>query len=143
MFLRSTKLALIAMHHLVEKYYEGVNSAAPNIAEVYNMNPRALMVALRRLTQVGILKSQTGGTHPGFILSKDPKDITMYEFIEALEDINKMTECRNEIEGVNCKFDNCEKCKVYNIVDLGINEVYEQLKVLSLYDHCNIKTSKN
>ena len=63
MFLRSTKLALIAMHYVVEKYNDGINVTAPEISKVYNMNTRALMVSLRHLTQVGILKSQVGGLY--------------------------------------------------------------------------------
>ena len=141
MFLRSTKLALIGMHYLVERYYDGINVTAPEISKVYNMNPRALMVALRRLTQVGILKSQVGGVHPGFRLSKDPKEISMYDIIVSLEGISAMNECRNQVEGVSCQLDDCGKCKIYNVMNSGINKMYEELKSLSLYDHCNVKSN--
>ena len=141
MFLRSTKLALIAMRYFVEKYNDGINVTAPEISTVYNMNPRALMVALRRLTQVGILKSQVGGVHPGFRLSKDPKEISMYDIIMSLEGISAMNGCRNEVEGVHCQLDDCGKCRVYNVVNLSISNMYDQLKSLSLYDHCDVKSN--
>ena len=135
MFLRSTKLALISLHYIVERYYDGINVTATEISLVYNMNPRALMVALRRLTQVGILKSQVGGVQPGFRLSKDPKEISMYDIIISLEGLTAMNACKDDTGGVRCQFDDCSKCKIYNVVNIGINNMYDQMKSLSLYDH--------
>ena len=140
MFLRSTKLALIALHYLVERYHDGINVTAPEISKVYNMNPRALTVSLRRLTQVGILRSQVGGVQPGFRLSKDPKAISMYDIIISLEGITTMNECRDSIEGVHCQLDDCSKCKTYNVINFCISNMYDQLKLLSLDAHCNVQS---
>lgn len=108
-FLRSTHLTIMAIPYLVENYYEGVHTTNPELSEVYNINPRSLMVSLRRLTQVGVLKSQVGGVYPGFKFAKDPKEISMYDVIVALEGSTRMNECRYATEDVKCKLQDCKK----------------------------------
>ena len=58
-----------------------------------------------------------------------------YDIIIPLEGISAMNECRDSVEGVHCQMEDCKKCKVYNVVNFGINKVHDQLKSLSLYDH--------
>ena len=50
MFLNSTRYGLIACRYLVRGYYEGVWLSAPEIAEHYGMNVRALTPSLRQLS---------------------------------------------------------------------------------------------
>ena len=135
MLLLSTRLFLIASSYLVQGYGDKVKVTAPNIAERYKMNSRALMPSLRRLTQVGILKSQIGGREPGFILSRDPDDISMYEIITALEGEFKMASCHDLISDVECDIKKCENCTVYKIINKGILSTVENLKKTSLGKH--------
>ena len=58
----------------------------------------------------------------------------MYDIIISLEVISAMNECINQVEGVHREFEDCSKCKIYNIVNLSITNMYDQLKSLSLYD---------
>ena len=131
----STRLMLIAASHLVRGYHNKVKVTAPYIAERCNMNPRALMPALRRLTQVGILRSQTGGSEPGFILSRDPSEITMYEVISALEDDMLMPSCKEINDKLNCEITNCENCPIYKVINIGISRITTELKNTSLLQH--------
>ena len=78
MLLLPTRLFLIVSSYLVQGYRERVKITARQMADKYNINARALMPALRRLTQVGILKSQIGGSKPGFIFTRDPSGISIY-----------------------------------------------------------------
>ena len=65
MFLNSTRYGLIACRYLVRGYYEGVWLSAPEIAEHYGMNVRALTPSLRQLSRAGIPPwRQPPGFHP-------------------------------------------------------------------------------
>ena len=131
----STRLMLIAASHLVQGYNNKTKITAPYIAERCNMNSRALMPALRRLTQVGILRSQTGGSEPGFILSRAPSEISMYEIIGALEDDMLMPSCKEMNDTLNCEITNCENCSIYKVINIGISRITTDLKNTSLLQH--------
>ena len=139
MLLLSTRLFLIASTHLVEGYSKKIKITAPYIAKRCNVNSRALMPALRRLTQVSILKSQIGGREPGFILAREPSDISMYEIITALEGEFKMSSCRDIMDYVKCKIDNCNDCSIFQIMNKGIFKTINNLKNTTLSDHAGIK----
>ena len=131
----STRLMLIASSHLVQGYNNKKKITAPYIADRCNMNSRALMPALRRLTQVGILRSQTGGSDPGFILSRDPSTISMYEIIGALEDDMVIPSCKEINETLKCDISNCENCSIYKIINIGISRITNDLENTSLQKH--------
>ena len=139
MLLLPTRLFLIASSSFVQGYTTKVKITAPKIAEIYNINSRALMPALRRLTQVGILMSQVGGREPGFILARKPSKISMYEIITALEGEFKMPSCRDMMDDVKCKIDNCSDCCVFQIINEGIFQTINDLKKTSLKDHACLK----
>ena len=128
MFLSSTRLFLVASSYLVHGYANKIKLTAPDIAARYKMNARALMPALRRLTQVGILKSQTGGATPGFIFARSPETISLYEIISALEGEFKFTSCSDQIADVTCELKDCTDCMLYKIMNEGINQTINQLK---------------
>jgi Rrf2 family protein len=54
------------------------------LAETGHMPERFLLQVLRSLAKQGILQSVRGGTG-GFCLSRDPKDISLLDLIEAVE----------------------------------------------------------
>ena len=83
MLTNPTRYGLIACRYLVWGWHNGVWLNAPEIAERYRMNVRALSPALRRLVLAGILRSQCGGTRPGFMLSRPPEEVTMLEVVRA------------------------------------------------------------
>ena len=74
-----TRYGLIACRYLVWGWHNNVWLNAPEIAARYSINVRALSPALRRLVMAGILRSQCGGTRPGFMLSRAPEEVTMLE----------------------------------------------------------------
>ena len=135
MFLSSTHFGLIACRYLVIGYKAGIRISAPDLAARYNMNTRALMPALRRLTQVGILRSQVGGRDPGFIFSKDPKEISLYDVIYALEGENEMNCCKEVISDISCDMNKCCNCIIYGTIKTGLSLINNQLKDTSLYEH--------
>ena len=139
MLSRPTRLFLIASSDLVYSYSDRLKITASDIAERHNMNPRALMPALRRLTQVGILMSQVGGSNPGFILARDPAKISMYEIITALEGGSRVLSCRDIMDDVKCDIENCDDCSIYKTINKGILFMINYLKNTTLNEHVNSK----
>ena len=125
---------LLAASHLVQGYNNKVKITVPYVAERCNMNPIALMPALRRLTKVGILRSQTGGRKPGFILSRDPSEISMYEIIGSLENDMLMPSCKEMNDKLNDKL-NCENCSIYKVINTSISRIITDLKNTLLQQH--------
>lgn len=109
MLTNPTRYGLIACRYLAWGWHYGVWLNAPEIAERYRINVRALSPALLRLVQAGILHSRVGGPKPGYMLSRDPAEIPMLEVVRALEGTFRMDCCRTVLPNVQCQCeaDNC------------------------------------
>ena len=72
---------------MVSNYYSGVPIKIPEIADVYGFKPRSINPSFSKLVKAGILSSRVGGTYDqrGFMFTKDPKEITLYDIVYALE----------------------------------------------------------
>src|SRR6202521_1193071 len=84
--LKLTKKAdygLMAMKHLAEHADQGACSAK-DVAEAYGIPQEALAKILQRLAKVGLVRSQHG-THGGYTLTRDPKMISAFEVIKAID----------------------------------------------------------
>ncbi len=93
MLLKSTRLFFVIAPIMVEAYLQRRMVNLTFLAGVLNVNKRSLTPIMHRLMQVGCLKSQTGGTTPGFIFAKDPKTISLAEIIAHLEGHKGMESC--------------------------------------------------
>ena len=134
LFLTSTRLFLIVSKHLVASYYDGRKVSSRELADIYNINNRALIPVLNRLTRTGYMYSQVGGLNPGHIFSKDPKEIRVGEIIIALEGEMDMMGCDSILgDGVaGCTSENrCKFCRIIaNFIELGRKKIHS----ISLYD---------
>ena len=84
--LKLTKKAdygLMAMKHLAEHADQGACSAK-DVAEAYGIPQEALAKILQRLAKVGLIQSQHG-INGGYTLTRDPKMISAFEVIKAIE----------------------------------------------------------
>ena len=135
MLLMSTRLGIIACSYLVECYYIDTWVSAPEIAERYNMNVRSLMPALRNMTRAGILKSRVGGKNPGFIFSKDPKNFTLWEIVNILEEKAVMECCVDIVPGLKCDCRDKTKCGIFKILGISIDEIHNRLSSITIADH--------
>ena len=129
-----TRYGLIACRYLVWGWHNNVWLNAPEIAERYRINVRALSPALRQLVVAGILRSQCGGTRPGFMLSRDPAEIPMLEVVRALGGSIRMDCCRTVLPSVqcSCETDSCRVCGVFRDM---LDELRSRLSGVSLEDH--------
>ena len=139
MFLVSTRCGLIACRYLVQCFYNESYVAAPDIAEKYNMNVRALMPALRQLTRAGILRSRTGGKEPGFIFSRNPDSISLLEVLVALEGEAEMRCCKDVIPSLKCDCESNVECSIFSLFDGMLEQVKKKLGQISIKDHAHSK----
>lgn len=135
MFLVTTRLGLIACQYLAENYTEGRYISAPDIAEKYNMNVRALMPALRQLTRVGILRSRVGGLEPGFIFSRNPEELSVLDIVLALEGDNEFLCCMDSINGIKCNCKGKEECVLFESFNKMIHQMKFQLSKMAILDY--------
>jgi Rrf2 family protein len=92
--LKLTKKAdygLLAVKYLAENR-STVSSSAKDISEAYHIPLQLLAKILQRLTKVGLLRSHAG-MNGGYELSRDPKDITAFEVIHAIDGPLFITSC--------------------------------------------------
>ncbi len=135
MFNTSTRLALIASRFLTEAYYNGYKIPSTDLTSEYNMNSRALMPALRKLTNAGILRSQTGGNEPGFIFARDPKTISLYEIITILEGKTMMMRCNELVNDICCDVEDCDNCIFYTLTKEGLQNIKAKFENVTVFDH--------
>lgn len=134
MLTNPTRYGLIACRYLVWGWHNNVWLNAPEIAERYRMNVRALSPALRRLVLAGVLRSQCGGTRPGFMLARAPGEITMLEVVRALEGSFRMDCCRMVLPGVRCTCDT-DSCLVCGVFRDMLDGLRRKLSDVSLEEH--------
>lgn len=135
MFLVSTRIIFIVSVGLVKSYEENKKITAPKLASDYNLNVRVLNSALRSLVKAGILNSQIGGTQPGFIFSRNPRQISLYEIITALEGKTRMMSCHDVIPNMKCDIKDCSRCMLYEVVSENLKNLHDKLKSISIFDH--------
>ncbi len=127
--LKLTKKAdygLIAMRHLAEHADLGACSAK-DLAEMYSMPQEALAKILQKLTKAGLLVSQHG-TNGGYALARDPRQVSAFEVIRAIDGPLFITSCSAATE--DC--DQSDRCTVRGPllkVSRSIEEVLNRLTI--------------
>jgi Rrf2 family protein len=121
--LKLTKKAdygLMAMKHLAERASDGTCSAK-DIAEAYGIPQEALAKILQRLAKVGLILSQHG-INGGYTLARDPKTISAFEVIKAIDGPLFITSCVT----VRGECDQSERCTIREPLR-KVNESIEQV----------------
>ncbi len=130
--LKLTKKAdygLIAMRHLAQHAALGACSAK-DLAGDYHIPHEALAKILQGLTRAGLLVSQHG-INGGYTLARDPRAITAFEVIQAIEGPLFMTSCST----TSSDCDQSSRCTVrepLRKVSRSIEEVLSQLTIWDL-----------
>ncbi len=130
--LKLTKRAdygLIAMKYLAERA-EGQASSAKEIAESNGIPTELLAKILQRLVRAKLLTSQHG-TNGGYTLSRDPRTISAFDVIKAIEGPLFITSCvthKGECEQTT----RCTVREPLRKVSLGIEEVLSKLTIWDL-----------
>src|SRR6266567_2801494 len=127
--LKLTKKAdygLIAMRHLAQHADLGACSAK-DLAEMYSMPQEALAKILQRLTKAGLLVSQYG-TNGGYTLARDPRRISAFEVIRAIDGPLFITSC-SVAEGDCDQSDRCTVREPLRKVGRSIEAVLNRMTI--------------
>jgi Rrf2 family protein len=129
--LKLTKKAdygLIAMRHLAQHADLGACSAK-DLADMYGIPQEALAKILQRLTKAKLLSSQYG-TNGGYTLSRDPRHISAFEVIRAIEGPLFITSCSDAT--ADC--DQSDRCTVREPLRKVSRTIEEVLNKLTIWD---------
>jgi Rrf2 family protein len=127
--LKLTKKAdygLIAMRHLAEHADLGACSAK-DLAEMYMIPQEALAKILQRLTKAGLLLSQYG-TNGGYTLARNPRLISAFEVIRAIDGPLFITSCSAATEDCE-QSDRCTVREPLRRVSRSIENVLNRLTI--------------
>lgn len=130
--LKLTKKAdygLIAMRHLAENSAVGAYSAK-DVAELYGIPQEALAKILQKLAKSKLLHSQQG-TNGGYVLARDPREISALEVIRAIEGPLFITSCSSS-KGDCSQSERCTVREPLRKVSRTIEEVLGKLTIWEL-----------
>jgi Rrf2 family protein len=138
--LRLTKKAdygLMALKYLAE-HPEATALSAKDIAEAYHIPAQLLAKILQRLAKVGLVKSHAG-MNGGYALAKDPKRISVFEVIFAIDGPLFITSCFTE-EG-NCDLtDSCTIKEPLGRINETISSTLKHMHVSDLVEEGRSRT---
>src|SRR5450755_4891053 len=127
--LKLTKKAdygLMAMKHLAEHADQG-SCSAKDVADAYGIPPAALAKILQRLAKVGLIRSQHG-INGGYTLTRDPRMISAFEVIKAIDGPLFITSCVT-VRGECDQSDRCNIREPLRRVSHGIEELLRSIKI--------------
>jgi FeS assembly SUF system regulator len=131
--LKLTKKAdygLIAMKHLAERAQQGACCSAKDLAEAYGLPQEALAKILQRLARAKLVATQRG-TNGGYMLARDPREITAFQVIQAIEGPLFITSCVS-VRGRCDQSGSCTVREPLQRVSQGIEAVLSRITVLEL-----------
>jgi Rrf2 family protein len=136
--LKLTKKAdygLMAMKHLAE---HGTKSScsAKDVAEAYRIPQEALAKILQRLVKAGLLHSQHG-INGGYTLARDPKTISAFEVIQAIDGPLFITSCVT-VRGECGQSDRCTVREPLRKVNESIEKVLRNIKISQMKEEPEI-----
>jgi Rrf2 family protein len=129
--LKLTKKAdygLIAMRHLAEHSNRG-SCSAKDMADAHGIPPELLAKILQRLVKEGLLTSQHG-INGGYTLARDPRMISVFDVIKAIEGPLFLTACvsaRGECEQTT-------RCTVKGPLQRVSQTIEEVLSKLTIFE---------
>lgn len=136
--LKLTKKAdygLMAMKHLAEHAAQGACSAK-DVAEAYGIPQEALAKILQRLAKARLLISQHG-SNGGYTLARDPKTISAFEVIQAIDGPLFITSCVT-VRGECGQTDRCTIREPLRKVNESIEQVLKKIKIYEMKEELEI-----
>ena len=118
--------ALMAMKHLAEHSEKGPRSAK-DVAEAYGIPQEALAKILQRLAKARLLISQHG-INGGYTLARDPKTISAFEVIQAIDGPLFITSCVT-VRGECGQSNRCTVREPLRKVNESIEQVLRNIKI--------------
>lgn len=123
--------ALMAMKHLAEHGNNGALSAK-DVAEAYGIPQEALAKILQRLAKARLVVSQHG-INGGYTLARDPKMISAFEVIQAIDGPLFITSCIT-VRGECDQSDRCTVREPLRKVNQSIEQVLKNIKISQMHE---------
>lgn len=130
--LKLTKKAdygLMAMKHLAEHARQGAMSAK-DVAESYGIPQELLAKILQRLAKAGLVQSQHG-MNGGYTLARDPRSISAFEVIKAIDGPLFITSCVT-VRGECVQSERCNIREPLRKVNQSIEEVLKGITISAM-----------
>lgn len=127
-------MCIMCCPELIAGYYAGQKTTATLLAEKFGLNIRTLNPSLNKMTHAGILRSQVGGVDRGYIFTRDPREISVYDIVEAVEGFSYMKTCEEALDGSKCSKEDCTLCPLFETSAQIRDYTKEQYKKISILD---------
>jgi Rrf2 family protein len=125
-FTKKADYGLIAMRHLAQRRGLGACSAK-ELSGIYGMPQEALAKILQKLAKAGLLVSQYG-INGGYTLARDPKTISTFEVIRAIDGPLFVTSCSTTVRGCD-QSTHCTVREPLRKVSRSIEAVLDRLTI--------------
>ncbi len=126
---------LMALQHIASNQYGDVAHArvvnTKEIAEEYHIPVELLAKVLQTLSKSGIIESHNG-PKGGYLLGKNPREITIARVLESLEGPLGIMDCAHEKDGDACM--QREHCNIRTPLLKIQNSIYQLLNNMTLQD---------
>ncbi|MEE9241475.1 MAG: Rrf2 family transcriptional regulator [bacterium] len=132
-FSKRTDYGLIALSHLASQE-EGEATTSKAIAAKFEIPPELLAKTLQVLAREGILESRNG-PKGGYVLSRQPETISVYEVIQSIEGHVAITNCQ---VGDTPDCDQFANCPLLQPMERIQNRVIDVLREMTLLDMSDI-----
>lgn len=102
------------------------------IAEEHKIPVELLAKVLQTLAKAQIIESHHNGPKGGYVLGRDPKDITIAQVLEVIEGPLGITDCSHEKEQGPC--DQLERCNIRTPLLKVQGSIHQLLNSMSIED---------
>ncbi|MBI2500690.1 MAG: Rrf2 family transcriptional regulator, partial [Deltaproteobacteria bacterium] len=130
-FNRKTEYALLALEHMAHS--DGFKASTREISETQRIPYPVLAKIMQLLANRGLIKS-VQGTKGGYLLAKDPNDITVENIVHIFEGPVAVAECFKE-EKISCpQWDGCLIKGPFSELNRKIHRLLAQTTVSQLME---------
>ena len=136
-----TRYALRALVDLATNY-NGTPVKINAIASRQDLSNRYLENLFTILKSANLLKSRKGKAG-GFVLSKDPEDITVLEVFEIIEGKLAIIECLDNSQNCDDKKESCPTFPLWSKLNNTIKETLQNITLAKLVDDYKNKTTNS
>ncbi len=108
--------------------HEGNPCTAQQISEITHVPAPYLSKLMQRLVRAGIAKSQRG-LHGGFVLMKEPTELSIWEVVDAVDPFKRIHECP-----LGIKSHGSTLCPLHRRLDNAMEMVEKQFRDTTIAD---------
>ncbi|TWU21777.1 RrF2 family transcriptional regulator [Bythopirellula polymerisocia] len=108
--------------------HDGLPCTAQQISKITQVPAPYLSKLMQGLVRTGLVSSQRG-PHGGFILTRKPNELTVWEVVDAVEPFQRILECPLGIKSHGSKL-----CQLHRRLDQAMAMVEEQFRDTTIAD---------